>query len=58
MYLRREPDASPKLFATPLELARSVQAPIALMMRLKEAVRKGRVACLPCMLHRNRTNSE
>jgi hypothetical protein len=54
MYLRREPDASPKLFATPLELARSVQAPIAMMMRLNNARRKGHAACFSSMLQRKK----
>jgi len=40
MYRRREQDASPKAGA-PLELARSVQAPIAVMMRLNPTRRKG-----------------
>jgi hypothetical protein len=44
MYRRREQDASPKVGA-PLELARSVQAPIAVvMMRLNSTRRKGRAA--------------
>jgi hypothetical protein len=43
MYRRREQDASPEVGA-PLELARSVQAPIAVMMRLNFIRRKGRAA--------------
>jgi hypothetical protein len=53
MYRHREQEASPKLVGTPLEPARSVQAPIVVMMRLNNGRRKGRVACLPCMLQRN-----
>jgi hypothetical protein len=44
MYRRREYDASPGTFGAPLEPARSVLAPIGLMMRLKNARRKGDVA--------------
>jgi hypothetical protein len=45
MYQRREPEASPNYFGTPLEPMRSVQAPIVLMMRLNDARRKGVSAC-------------
>jgi hypothetical protein len=57
MYRRREQEASPRTLGAPLELARSVLAPIAVMMRRNRGRRKGRVACLACMLHCN-VNSE
>jgi hypothetical protein len=50
MYRRREQDASPNTLVRRLEPARSVLAPIALMMRLKEGRRKPTSACFPCML--------
>src|ERR1700730_13946163 len=53
MYRRREQEASPRTLGAPLELARSVQAPIGVMMRRNRGRRKGRVACLACMLHWN-----
>jgi hypothetical protein len=41
MYRRRDYEASPGQVGTPLELARSVQAPIGMMMRLNDGARKG-----------------
>ena len=58
MYRRREQDSVAQNIGAPLEPARSVQAPIASMMRLNRGRRKGRVACLPCMLHCKMANSE
>jgi hypothetical protein len=57
MYRRREQDSVAQNTGAPLELARSVQAPIGVMMRRNRGRRKGRVACLACMLHCN-VNSE